>query len=64
MLVLIGNTWSSALDRTGKRRLDMPKDWVRQEIETALELDIPIIPVCVQGAPMRLRKSCLLQLLT
>jgi hypothetical protein len=52
MVVLIGNAWSSALDRTGKRRLDLPKDWVRQEIEAALERDIPIIPVRVQGAPM------------
>jgi TIR domain len=52
MVVLIGNAWSSALDHTGKRRLDLPKDWVRQEIEIALKRDIPIIPVRVQGAPM------------
>jgi hypothetical protein len=52
MMVLIGNAWSSALDHTGKRRLDLPKDWVRQEIEIALKRDIPIIPVRVQGAPM------------
>ena len=52
MVVLIGAAWSSALDRTGQRRLDLPKDWVREEIEAALKRDIPIIPVLVQGAPM------------
>jgi hypothetical protein len=52
MIVLIGDAWSSAKDQTGKRRLDLPKDWVRQEIETALRRDIPIIPVRVQGARM------------
>jgi hypothetical protein len=52
MIVLIGDAWSSAKDQHGQRRLDLPKDWVRQEIETALRRDIPIIPVCVQGAPM------------
>ena len=52
MVVLIGNAWLSAKDRTGQRRLDIPKDWVRQEIEAALSRDIPILPVRVQGAPM------------
>jgi hypothetical protein len=52
MMVLIGNAWASARDHGGQRRLDFPKDWVRQEIETALRRDIPIIPVRVQGAPM------------
>ncbi len=52
MLVLIGNAWSSTKDHTGQRRLDLSKDWVRQEIEAALRHNIPIIPVRVQGAPM------------
>jgi TIR domain/Caspase domain len=52
MIVLIGNAWLSAEDRTGQRRLDLSKDWVRQEIEVALRRDIPIIPVRIQGAPM------------
>ena len=52
MLVLIGEAWSSAKDHAGQRRLDLPKDWVRQEIVAALKRDIPIIPVRVQGAPM------------
>ena len=52
MIALIGNAWSSAKHPRGQRRLDLPKDWVRQEIEAALRRDIPIIPVRVQGAPM------------
>jgi hypothetical protein len=52
MLVVIGDAWSSAEDHAGRRRLDLPKDWVRQEIEAALSRQIPIIPVCVQGASM------------
>jgi len=52
MIVLIGNSWSSAKDQAGQRRLDLPKDWVRQEIEAALTQEIPIIPVRVQGALM------------
>ena len=52
MVVLIGDAWSSAKDQHGQRRLDLPKDWVRQEIEAALRRDIPIIPVRVQGAAM------------
>ena len=52
MLVVIGDAWSSAEDHAGRRRLDLPKDWVRQEIEAALRRQIPIIPVCVQGASM------------
>jgi carbon monoxide dehydrogenase subunit G len=52
MIVLIGDAWSSAKDQHGQRRLDLRKDWVRQEIEVALRRGIPIIPVRVQGAPM------------
>ncbi len=52
MIVLIGNTWLSAKDHAEQRRLDLPKDWVRREIEAALSSDIPIIPVRVQGAGM------------
>jgi serine/threonine protein kinase len=52
MIVLIGDAWLSAKDQREQRRLDLPGDWVRQEIEVALRRDIPIIPVRVQGARM------------
>jgi hypothetical protein len=52
MIVLIGDAWSAAKDQRGQRRLDLPKDWVRHEIEAALRRGIPIIPIRVQGARM------------
>lgn len=52
MIVLIGKAWLSAEDQHKQRRLDLPKDWVRQEIDAAMRGGIPIIPVLAQGAPM------------
>jgi TIR domain len=51
-ILLIGKAWASYKDETGRRRLDLPRDPVRVELETALRLAIPIIPVRVEGAPM------------
>ena len=45
MLVVIGPDW---LSRENKRRLQNPDDFVRFEIETALNRDIPVIPVMVR----------------
>jgi hypothetical protein len=52
LLLLIGNAWASYADEMGRRRLEQPRDPVRLEIETALRLGVPIIPVRVEGAPM------------
>jgi hypothetical protein len=51
-LAIIGNEWVSASDSTGKRRLDDPTDFVRIEIESALERKIPVIPLLVRDAHM------------
>jgi hypothetical protein len=51
-LVIIGPQWLSVSDKDGTRRLDDPHDFVRLEIESALERDIAIIPVLVGGAVM------------
>lgn len=51
-LVVIGPHWLSIAHPNGTRRLDDLADFVRMEIEAALELEIPIIPVLVQGAGM------------
>ena len=51
-LALIGEGWLTSVDALGGRRLDNPGDFVRLEIEAALALDIPIIPLLFQSAEM------------
>lgn len=51
-LVVIGPDWLNATDEAGLRRLDDPTDFVRIEIEAALNRDIPVVPLLVQGAAM------------
>jgi hypothetical protein len=51
-LVIIGPTWLDVTNETGQRRLDDPTDFVRIEVEAALERDIPVVPLLVRGAIM------------
>jgi hypothetical protein len=52
LLAIIGDRWLDANDPSGKKRLEDPTDFVRIEIESALERDIPVIPLLVRGAEM------------
>ena len=52
MLALIGREWIHAERAPGKRRLDDPTDLVRLEIQAALQRNISVTPVLVQGAQM------------
>lgn len=52
MLAVIGHQWLEARNEAGERRLDDPDDFVRVEIETALQRGIHIIPLLVDGAQM------------
>ena len=52
MLVLIGPDWLEGKDKSGRRRIDNPGDFVRLEIAAALKRNIPITPVLLQGAQM------------
>jgi hypothetical protein len=52
LLALIGPTWCNARDENGKRRLDDQNDFVRMEISAALQRDIPVIPILLDGATM------------
>ena len=50
-IAVIGPTWLSAADSSHKRRLDQPDDFVRTEIELALnDSEIHVIPLLVRGA--------------
>ena len=52
VLVLIGPRWLAATDEAGQWRLADDSDRVRIEIDTALEHNVRVIPVLVQGAAM------------
>lgn len=52
MLVLIGPHWLDIRDAKGRRRLDDPRDWIRQEITTALERGIRVVPVLIDGTEL------------
>ena len=52
VLVVIGDRWMGVTSEAGKCRLDEPRDFVRIEIESALQRNIPVIPLLVQNASM------------
>ena len=52
VLVLIGNQWLGIKDTSGNKRLDDPHDYVRLEVETALNKEFTVIPVLLQGVSM------------
>jgi hypothetical protein len=50
LLAVIGPNWLDARDEHGNRRLDDPNDFLRIEIATALQRNIPVIPILVGGS--------------
>lgn len=50
VLAVIGPDWLTLCDESGKPRINNPKDFVRLEIEAAIALGMPIIPVAVRFA--------------
>jgi hypothetical protein len=52
MLALIGRDWVEGKDKSGRRRLDVPGDFVRLEIAAALKRNIPVTPLLLHGAQM------------
>jgi formylglycine-generating enzyme required for sulfatase activity len=53
MLAVIGPGWLSVTDRQGRRRLDLPGDFVRQEIAESLRRPgVRVFPLLVGGAEM------------
>ena len=52
VIALIWLNWLTAAVGDGERRLDRHDDFVRLELESALDRGLAIIPVLVQGAAM------------
>lgn len=52
VLAVIGETWLTVRNDSGRRRLDDPEDFVRMEIRAALDAGRRVIPVLVGGARM------------
>jgi hypothetical protein len=52
LLAVIGRRWLYAMNDAGRRRIDDPQDGVRVAALSALRLDVPLVPVLVQGAHM------------
>jgi len=50
LLVLIGDDWLTARLPDGTRRIDAPGDFVRVEIEAALQRGIPVVPILTNTA--------------
>ena len=49
LLAVIGPDWLDVRDEEGKRRLDNPQDFVRIEISAALQRNIAVIPILLNG---------------
>ena len=47
VLALMGPSWLFAADQYGRRRIDNPADWVRNEIIEAMRRPIDVIPVVI-----------------
>ena len=53
MLAVIGRGWLSAIDKQGRRRLDLPGDFVRLEVAESLRRPgVRVFPILVNGAEM------------
>jgi hypothetical protein len=57
LLAVIGPKWLEICDDKGNRRLDIRDDFVRVEISAALERDIPLIPILLNGTQIPLARD-------
>ena len=52
LLAIIGPNWLELRDEDGNRRVDNPHDFVRIEIAAALQRNIQVIPILLDGAKL------------
>jgi hypothetical protein len=52
LIAIVGRDWLGAKTVSAARRIDDSNDFVRAEVRAALERDIPVIPLLLDGAEM------------
>jgi adenylate cyclase len=52
LLAIVGPNWAGRSSRARRARIDDENDFVRIEVETALQRDIPVIPVLLASSKM------------
>jgi hypothetical protein len=52
LMAIVGPGWLESKDALGQKRLEDSNDFVRLEISSALQRDIPVVPVLVRAAKM------------
>jgi hypothetical protein len=52
VLAVIGPRWLTAVDDTGRRRIDDPADWIRRELSEAFTAGVRVIPVLTDQAEL------------
>lgn len=52
LLAIVGDRWLDAVDDDGNLRLMSEDDYVRIEIASALQRDVPVVPVLIRGQKM------------
>ncbi|MHC1560631.1 toll/interleukin-1 receptor domain-containing protein [Actinomycetospora sp. C-140] len=52
VLAVIGPSWLEVETADGRRRLEDEDDWVRRELVSALDAELDVVPVLVDGASM------------
>lgn len=57
LLAVIGPQWLTMVDGQGRRRLDKPDDYVRIELQVALERNIRLVPVLIHDVAMPLEEE-------
>jgi hypothetical protein len=54
---VIGPRWLYTQDEDSRRRIDLPSDWIRNEVAEALKARKTLLPVLVSGATLPTRKA-------
>jgi hypothetical protein len=52
LIAVIGREWTRSADDAGRRRLELPNDFIRLEVGSALNRKVRVVPVLVEGALM------------